>query len=48
MENYSNEIDKVVKYELSKLIELKRAAKGPFEEGLVQSYYEKLKKMKKS
>ncbi len=46
--NYSNEIDKVVKYELSKLIELKRAAKGPFEEGLVQSYYEKLKKMKKS
>ena len=46
--NYSEQLDKVIKFELSKLISIKKEEKGPFESGLVQKYYEELKKLKKS
>ena len=45
---YSEQLDAVIKYELSKLINIKKSETGPFEPGIVQNYYEKLKKMKKS
>ena len=45
---YSEQLDAVIKYELSKLINIKKSGTGPFEPGIVQNYYEKLKKMKKS
>ena len=37
---YSNEIDCIVKSELSNLIELKKAGVGPFEPGVIRKYYD--------
>ena len=37
---YSNEIDCIVKKELSNLIELKKAGIGPFEPGVISRYYD--------
>lgn len=45
--HYSNEIQLIVKSELSNLIELKKANMGPFEEGLVKKYYEKYQEISK-
>lgn len=38
--NYSDDIDKILKYELTALIEMARAKTGPFEQGKVQNYYD--------
>ena len=43
--NYPNEIDKILKNELSALIEMKRANSGPFDKKNIDLYYEKYKKM---
>lgn len=43
---YSNDLDLILKSELSKLIELKRANEGPFKVGLVNEYYDIYKKLK--
>lgn len=45
--HYSNEIQLIVKNELSNLIELKKANLGPFEPGLVKKYYEKYQEILK-
>lgn len=37
--NYSDKLDKIVKNELSYLIEMKRKNEGPFQEGIVEKYY---------
>lgn len=37
--NYPEKIDVILKEELSNLIELARAKKGPFAKGMVESYY---------
>ena len=38
--HYSDELDLVIRTQLTELIELKRAQKGPFEPGIVAKYYE--------
>lgn len=43
--NYPDEIDVIIKRELSELIEMKKNNEGPFEKGLVEKYYEKYKKI---
>ena len=43
---YPEEIDKIVKSELSSLIESKRRNEGPFAEGIVQKYYDVYEKIK--
>ena len=45
---YSEDLDKVIKYQLSKLISIKRKDIGPFEKGIVEKYYEMYKNIKKS
>ena len=45
--HYSKDLDCIVHHELSKLIELKKAQKGPFTPGIVVKFYEKYKKVKK-
>lgn len=45
--HYSEDIDMIVKNELSYLINKKRAGEGPFQEGIVQKYYEAFEKMEK-
>jgi len=42
---YSNEIDVIVKSELSKLIEWKKGLRGPFEPGIINKYYEVYKNL---
>lgn len=42
--HYSNEIDMIIKYSLSELIELKRNEEGPFNIDEVKKYYNKYKK----
>ena len=42
---YTDEIDKIVKDELSYLIEQKRKENGPFASGIVKKYYDMLQKM---
>ncbi len=37
--NYSEELDTVIKHELSKLIELKKQNKFPFDQKIVENYY---------
>ena len=37
--NYSDEIDKVIKSELTKLIDMAKAKSGPFTPGLVEEYH---------
>lgn len=44
--NYSTEIDKILKFELSNLIELARYKKGPFTKGKVENYYQIYKEYK--
>ena len=39
--NYSDDIDIVLKSELSKLIEMARSRKGPFDKLLIEDYYKK-------
>ena len=46
--HYSSEIDTIVKSELSYLISKKRANEGPFQEGIVQKYYNEYEKIEKS
>lgn len=46
--NYSLELDFIIHKELSKLIELKKAEKGPFSPGVVVKYYEIFKNIKKT
>lgn len=45
---YSEDIDKIVKKELSSLIEQKRSSSGPFEPGIVAKYYDLFTKIKKN
>ena len=45
---YSPEIDKIVKSELSRLIEIKKANEGPFKAGIVDEYYKKYQKLSKT
>ena len=44
--NYSDDIDMILKTELTNLIELARAKKGPFAKGQVEYYYPIYKKYK--
>jgi protein associated with RNAse G/E len=44
---YSSELDKIIKAELSNLIDMKRKGEGPFAPGLVEKYYDMLMNMKK-
>ena len=46
--HYSDDLDFIIKSELSQLIELKRSEKGPFEKGIVDRYYEIYEKIKKN
>lgn len=43
--HYSDELDEVVKSELSSLIEMKKANIGPFDKELINKYYEEYKKI---
>ena len=45
--NYSDEIDMILKKELSDLIALKKKNEGPFEKGIIDKYYELYKSLKK-
>ncbi len=45
MMNYSDDLDKILKKELTTLIELVREKSGAFEPGTVEKYYEIYKKM---
>lgn len=38
--NYSDDLDLVIRTQLTELIEMKRALKGPFEPGIVSKYYD--------
>lgn len=44
---YSDDLDKVIKNELSVLIEKKRNNEGPFAPGVIQKYYEMYKELQK-
>ena len=46
--HYPEDIDKIVKSELSSLIEMKKNNEGPFKEGIVDKYYDIYEKMKKN
>lgn len=46
--NYSNELDMILKKELSNLIDMKRHNVGPFAKGIVENYYLQYQKLKKS
>ena len=48
MMNYGEELDKVIKYQLTKLISVKKENSGPFKDGIVEKYYEMYKNMRKS
>ncbi|MBQ3435757.1 MAG: DUF402 domain-containing protein [Bacilli bacterium] len=45
--NYSDKLDKVLKSELTFLIEMVRKKESPFAKGIVEHYYEIYKKLKK-
>ena len=45
---YSDELDLIIKSELSHLIELKRSESGPFAAGIVDKYYDIYEQIKKS
>ena len=45
--NYPAEIDKIIKRELTELIDMKRKNLGPFNPGVVEKYYEMYKNIKK-
>ncbi len=44
--NYTEDMDKVIKYELSKLIEMKKNNDFPFKKEVVEMYYNKFKELK--
>ena len=44
--NYSKELDKILKYELSNLIERARQHSGPFDREEIEKYYQKYKEIK--
>lgn len=46
--NYSNELDMILKKELSNLIDMKRHNVVPFAKGIVENYYLQYQKLKKS
>ena len=46
--HYSDELDYIIKSELSHLIELKRSESGPFQDGIVDKYYDIYEKIKKN
>lgn len=46
--HYSDELDYIIKSELSHLIELKRSESGPFQSGIVDKYYDIYEKIKKN
>ena len=46
--NYSNELDMILKKELSNLIDIKRHNVGTFAKGIVENYYLQYQKLKKS
>ncbi len=46
--HYSDDLDAIIKSELSFLIDLKRSVSGPFEPGIVDKYYELYEKIKKN
>ena len=45
---YSDELDSIIKSELSHLIDIKRSESGPFAAGVVDKYYDVYEKIKKS
>ncbi len=45
--HYSDELDLIVHQELSRLIELKKSQKGPFEPEIIVNFYKKYQNMKK-
>lgn len=42
---YSKELNEIIENELTNLIELKKANKGPFSKEIVQKYYEKFQNL---
>lgn len=44
---YSNDLDKILKEELQRLISLKQANKAPFQQELINNYYQKYLNLKK-
>ncbi len=46
--HYSNELDSIIKSELSYLIDKKRDSSGPFKNGVVDKYYKLYEEIKKS
>ena len=46
--DYPEEIQLIIKNELSNLIEMKRLGKGPFEKGTIKKYYDIYKKYEKN
>ncbi len=46
--HYSNDLDKIIKSELSYLIDEKRKGNGPFTYGIIDKYYKFYEKIKKS
>ena len=44
--NYSPDLEKVIQYELSNLIELKRKGAAPFQEEIIKKYYAKYDKLR--
>ena len=44
--NYPDEIDKIVKYELNRLIEKYKRREDPFNEETIKKYYDLYKKLK--
>lgn len=45
--HYTKELDQIIHFELTKLIQLKNNQKGPFEPGIIVKYYQMYQKMKK-
>ena len=46
--HYSDELDSILKNELSYLIDKKRKEDGPFKAGIVKQYYDLYEKIKKN
>lgn len=45
--HYPKEIDKILKYELSNLIDMERKGESPFDKEVIDMYYEKFLKLRK-
>ncbi len=46
--NYSNDLDKIIKHELQKLIALKKEEKEPFDKKMIDNYYQKYVNLKEN